>query len=52
VHIVAESMGLPASDAYRDWRKGATPDVEAIERAGQKLYTQLVEPELKRPGVV
>jgi hypothetical protein len=52
VHLVAESMGLPASDAYRDWRKGGAPDIAAIERFGEKHYAQLIEPELKRPGVV
>jgi len=52
VHLVAESMGLPAGDAYRDWRKGGTPDVSAIERAGEKYYEQLVEPELRKAPVV
>lgn len=52
VHLVAEAMGLPASDAYRDWRKGSAPDVAAIERAGEKHYAQLVEPELKKAAVI
>ena len=49
VHLVAESMGIDASDAYRDWRAGEAPDVAAIERAEEKRYRQLVEPELRRP---
>ncbi len=49
VHLVAESMGIDASDAYRDWRLGEAPDVAAIERAEEKRYRQLVEPELRRP---
>ena len=50
VHLVAESMGIDASDAYRDWRAGEAPDVAAIERAEEKRYRQLVEPELRRPS--
>jgi Fe-S oxidoreductase len=49
VHLVAESMGIEASDSYRDWRAGAAPSVAAIERAEEKRYRQLVEPELRRP---
>ena len=49
VHLVAELMGIDASDAYRDWRLGEAPDVAAIERAEEKRYRQLVEPELRRP---
>ena len=49
VHLVAESMGIDASDAYRDWRLGEAPDIAAIERAEEKRYRQLVEPELRRP---
>jgi Fe-S oxidoreductase len=50
VHLVAESMGIEASDAYRDWRAGEAPDIAAIERAEEKRYRQLVEPELRRPS--
>jgi hypothetical protein len=50
VHLVAESMGIDASDAYRDWRLGEAPDIAAIERAEEKRYRQLVEPELRRPS--
>jgi hypothetical protein len=50
VHLVAESMGIDASDAYRDWRAGEAPDIAAIERAEEKRYRQLVEPELRRPS--
>jgi hypothetical protein len=42
-------MGIDASDAYRDWRLGEAPDIAAIERAEEKRYRQLVEPELRRP---
>jgi Fe-S oxidoreductase len=52
VHLVAESMGIDASDAYRDWRAGEAPDVAAIERAEEKRYRQLVEPELRRPAPI
>jgi Fe-S oxidoreductase len=50
IHLVAESMGVEASDAYRDWRAGGAPDIAAIERAEEKRYRQLVEPELRRPS--
>jgi len=49
VQIVAEAMGIIASDAYRDWRTGGTPDIAAISRAEDRWYRQLVEPELQRP---
>jgi Fe-S oxidoreductase len=49
VHLVAESMGIYAGDAYRDWRTGEAPDVAAVDRADEKRYRQLVEPELRRP---
>ena len=49
VHLVAEAMGIDASDAYRNWRAGAAPDIAAIERAEERRYRQLVEPELRRP---
>jgi len=49
VHLIAEGMGIDASDAYRDWRKGGAPDVAAIERADQRRYGELIEPELRRP---
>ncbi len=49
VHLVAESMEIEAGDAYREWRTGEVPDAAAIERAEEKRYRQLVEPELRRP---
>jgi hypothetical protein len=49
VHLIAEAMGIEASDAYLGWRKGGTPDVAAIERAEPSRYHALVEPELRRP---
>ena len=50
VQLVAEAMGIDASDAYLDWRKGGAPDVAAIERADQSKYHALVEPELRKPS--
>jgi Fe-S oxidoreductase len=49
VHLVAEGMGIEASDAYLDWRTGGAPDIAALERAGEQRYHQLVEPELRKP---
>ena len=49
VQLVAEGMGLEASDAYLGWRTGGAPDIAAIERAGEQRYHQLVEPELRKP---
>lgn len=50
LHLVAESMGLDAGDAYRGWRKGESPDEAAIARADPRLYAKLIEPELKKPA--
>lgn len=52
VHLVAEAMGLEAGDAYRAWRKGEAPDADAISRADPRLYAQLIEPELRKPGAI
>jgi Fe-S oxidoreductase len=49
VQLIAEAMGIDASDAYLDWRKGGAPDIAAIERADQSRYHALVEPELRKP---
>jgi hypothetical protein len=49
VHLVAEAMGLEASDAYLGWRKGGAPDIAAIERADESRYHSLVEPEIRKP---
>jgi Fe-S oxidoreductase len=49
VHLVAEAMGLEASDAYLGWRNGGAPDIAAIERADESRYHQLIEPELRKP---
>ena len=49
VHLLAESMGIDAGDAYRGWRHGENPDMAAIERADPALYAKLIEPELKKP---
>ena len=49
VQLVAEAMGIEASDAYRGWRTGGAPDIAAIEKVGETLYHKLVEPELRKP---
>jgi Fe-S oxidoreductase len=49
VHLVAEAMGLQASDAYLGWRTGGAPDIAAIERADESRYRQLVETEIRKP---
>ena len=38
MQLVAEAMGIEASDAYLGWRKGGAPDLAAIERAGEAHY--------------
>jgi hypothetical protein len=48
VHLVAEAMGLEASDAYLGWRNGGAPDIAAIERADESRYRSLVEPEIRK----
>jgi hypothetical protein len=50
VQLVAEGMGIEASDAYVGWRKGGAPDIAAIERADPGKYQALVETELRRPA--
>jgi Fe-S oxidoreductase len=52
VQLVAEAMGLEASDAYRDWRKGGAPDIAAIEKADQSRYASLIEPELRKAPIL
>jgi Fe-S oxidoreductase len=49
VHLLAEAMGLEASDAYLGWRTGGAPDIAAIERADETRYHSLVEPEIRKP---
>ena len=50
VQLVAEAMGIDASDAYLGWRKGDAPDIAAIERADPSKYHALVESELRKPS--
>ena len=50
VQLIAEAMGIDASDAYLAWRKGDSPDVAAIEKAGPSRYQALIEPELRKPS--
>jgi Fe-S oxidoreductase len=50
VQLVAEAMGIKASDAYLGWRNGGAPDISAIERAEKTRYQALVEPELRKPS--
>jgi Fe-S oxidoreductase len=47
VQLVAEAMGIEASDAYVGWRNGGAPDIAAIERAEPSRYQRLIEPELR-----
>ena len=49
VQLVAEAMGIEASDAYVGWRNGVAPDIAAIERAEPSRYQALIEPELRAP---
>jgi Fe-S oxidoreductase len=49
VHLLAEAMGIDTTDAYRDWRTGSNPNPVAIGRAEKRRYSQLIEPELRRP---
>lgn len=49
VQLVAEAMGIEASDAYVGWRNGGAPDIAAIERADASKYQLLAETELRRP---
>lgn len=49
VHLLAEAMGIEASDAYLGWRNGGAPDIAAIEKADEQRYHTLVEPELRKP---
>jgi hypothetical protein len=49
VHLIAEAMGLEASDAYLGWRNGGAPDIAAIERADESRYHALIEPEIRKP---
>jgi hypothetical protein len=49
VQLVAEAMGIEASDAYVGWRNGGAPDIAAIERAEPSRYQELIEPELRAP---
>ena len=38
VQLVAEAMGLEASDAYLGWRTGGAPDIAAIGKADKSRY--------------
>ena len=38
-----------ASDAYLAWRTGGAPDIAAVERADEKRYHALIEPEIRKP---
>ncbi|MBK1657532.1 heterodisulfide reductase-related iron-sulfur binding cluster [Paracraurococcus ruber] len=56
IHLLAESMGIPAEDEYKAWRNAADPRAtigEArIEAAGDVAFARLVEPELRKPPVL
>ena len=47
VQLLAEAMGIEASDAYVGWRNGGVPDIAAIERAEPSRYLALIEAELR-----
>jgi Fe-S oxidoreductase len=52
VHLIAEAMGIEASDAYQGWRTGGAPDIAQIERADEAHYKKLVEPELRKTPAI
>ena len=53
IHLLAESLGIPAEDEYKAWRNAADPRAaigEArIEAAGEVAFSRLLEPELRKP---
>lgn len=56
IHLLAEAMGLPYSDEYKQWRNAEDPRAsvgpERIGAAGDAAFERLVEPELRRPATV
>ena len=56
IHLLAEAMGLPYSDEYKQWRNAKDPrasvGAERIGAAGDAAFERLVEPELRRPATV
>jgi Fe-S oxidoreductase len=56
IHLLAESLNIPAEDEYKAWRNAADPRAaigEArIEAAGEVAFTRLLEPELRKPPPV
>jgi hypothetical protein len=53
IHLLADAMGLPYTDEYKLWRNAEDPRAAIgpgrIDDAGDVAFTQLVEPELRRP---
>jgi hypothetical protein len=56
IHLLAEAMGLPYSDEYKQWRNAEDPrasvGAERIGAAGDTAFERLVEPELRRAPTV
>ena len=56
IHLLAEAMGLPYSDEYKQWRNAKDPrasvGAKRIGAAGDAAFERLVEPELRRPATV
>jgi Fe-S oxidoreductase len=56
IHLLADAMGLPYADEYKLWRNAENPraaiGADRIEAAGDVVFEQLVEPELRRAPTV
>ena len=56
IHLLAESLGIPAEDEYKAWRNAGDPRAAIgevrIEAAGEVAFTRLLEPELRKPPPV
>jgi Fe-S oxidoreductase len=56
IHLLAESLGIPAEDDYKAWRNAEDPraavGADRIEAAGEVAFTRLLEPELRKPPPV
>jgi Fe-S oxidoreductase len=56
IHLLAESLGIPAEDEYKAWRNAEDPRAaigeDRIAAAGEVAFTRLLEPELRKPPPV
>lgn len=56
IHLLAQSLGIPAEDEYKVWRNAEDPRAaigeERIAAAGEVAFSRLVEPELRKPPPV